>query len=221
MAYLMSTYNPQKHNRRSIRLAGYDYAQAGAYFVTVVTHGREPPKGAMCLFGEIINREMVLNEYGKIVQKWWDDIPNHFPGVETGAFVVMPNHAHGVIIITDDRRGAVPAPDFGMESTPSVLDEIAPDFVMPEDRMSTIGRGDPAPTQKRTLGQIVAYFKYKSTKEMNALDTSGVVTKFWQRNYYERIIRNEREMGAIWDYIEANPSAWADDDENPHKAVRR
>lgn len=199
----MAAYAPQKHHRHSIRLKGYDYTQAGAYLVTIVTHGRE------CLFGEIINGEMILNEYGKIVQKWWDDLPNHFPGVETGAFVIMPNHVHGVIVIVDDGRGAAPAPlisaqDVAMESEP-------------EDGMETIGRGDPAPTRKPTLGQVVAYFKYKSTKEMNALDVLGVITKFWQRNYYERIIRNEREMDAIWNYIEANPSAWAEDDENPHK----
>jgi putative transposase len=194
----MSTrFDPQKHHRRSIRLAGYDYTQAGAYFVTIVTQGRE------CLFGEVVNGEMVLNEYGKIVQKWWDDIPTHFPGIETGAFVIMPNHVHGIIIITDNGRGTVPAP---------VAPEPAPD-----GRISTTGRGDPAPTTERkpTLGQIVAYFKYKSSKEMNSLDMPEVITKFWQRNYYERIIRNDREMDAVWNYIENNPSAWADDNENP------
>jgi REP element-mobilizing transposase RayT len=202
----MSPFDPQKHHRRSIRLNGYDYTQAGAYFVTVVTLGRE------CLFGEIINGETVLNEYGKIVQKWWDDIPNHFPGVETGAFVVMPNHVHGVFVIVDDGRGAVPAPSISAQedAMESGLD----------GGMLTLGRGNPAPTKKPTLGQIVAYFKYKSTKEMNMLDAPGVVTKFWQRNYYERIIRNDREMDAIWNYIEGNPSAWADDDENPNKLGR-
>lgn len=188
----MSPFDPQKYHRRSIRLKGYDYAQVGAYFVTIVTQGRQ------CLFGEIVNGGMVLNDLGKIVQKWWDDLSTHFPGIETGVFVIMPNHVHGVIIIVHDGRGAVPAPGF--------LD------------VPTQGREDPAPT-RLTLGQIVAYFKYKSTKEMNMLDRSGVITKFWQRNYYERIIRNEREMDAIWNYIEDNPVAWADDNENPRKAT--
>jgi len=66
-----------------------------------------------------------------------------------------------------------------------------------------------------TLGQVVAYFKYQSTKEMNVLDGAGVITTFWQRNYYEHIIHNEREKGKIWNYIETNPFYWADDDENP------
>jgi REP element-mobilizing transposase RayT len=181
----MAPFDPKIHHRRSIRLKGYDYAQAGAYFVTVVTHGRE------CLFGEVVDGEMILNEYGTVVQKWWNDISAHFPGVELGEFVVMPNHVHGIIIIHG--RGAVPAP-----------------YLTTEEQ----GGGTPPLQKIPTLGQIVGYFKYKSTKEMNLLEAPGVITRFWQRNYYERIIRNEREMDAIWAYIEANPSAWAEDAEN-------
>jgi uncharacterized UPF0160 family protein len=76
------------------------------------------------------------------------------------------------------------------------------------------GGGTP-PLRKPTLGQIVAYFKYKSTKEMNSLDTAGLITKFWQRNYYEHVLRNEHDMDTKWNYIESNPGVWADDDENP------
>jgi REP element-mobilizing transposase RayT len=65
------------------------------------------------------------------------------------------------------------------------------------------------------LGQIVAYFKYQSTKEMNQIETPGALTKFWQRNYYEHIIRNDHELDNIWRYIESNPAMWEGDDENP------
>ncbi len=85
-------FDPTKHHRRSIRLKGYDYASEGAYFVTIVTQGRE------CLFGEIINGEMHLSKYGEIVQKWWNEISLHFPNVETGAFIIMPNHIHGLFL---------------------------------------------------------------------------------------------------------------------------
>src|SRR4026207_1183958 len=71
----MPKFDPQKHHRRSIRLQGYDYASAGAYYVTIVAWQRE------CLFGEVVNKEMVLNRYGEIVQKWWEEIPVHFPAV--------------------------------------------------------------------------------------------------------------------------------------------
>jgi putative transposase len=97
-------FDPQKHHRRSIRLKDYDYASEGAYYVTIVTQGRE------CLFGEIVEKEMYMNRYGEIIQKWWDDIPVHFPNIETGAFVIMPNHIHGIIFITNERRGEVLSP---------------------------------------------------------------------------------------------------------------
>ena len=87
-------YDPNRHHRRSIRLKGYDYTQPGAYFVTIVTQHRE------CLFGEIVNSQMVFNEAGRMIKTVWDAIPQHHPGIETDAFVIMPNHIHGIIVIT-------------------------------------------------------------------------------------------------------------------------
>jgi putative transposase len=86
-------YDPDKHHRRSIRLKEYDYAQPGAYFVTVCTRDRE------CLFGHVVNGEMHLNDAGEIARRCWEDIPHHFPLVELDAFAVMPNHVHGIIVI--------------------------------------------------------------------------------------------------------------------------
>ncbi len=86
-----------KFHRRSIRLKEFDYSQPGAYFVTIVAFQRQ------CLFGEIANEEMRLNEFGKIAEEYWCTIPEHFPNVELGAHVVMPNHLHGVIIIHENK----------------------------------------------------------------------------------------------------------------------
>ena len=93
-------FDPQKHHRRSIRLQGYDYTRPGGYYVTIVTHDRA------CLFGEVVNGEMVLNDLGRIVEKAWYDLANHYPNVELGIFVIMPNHAHGIIILYDPTVGA-------------------------------------------------------------------------------------------------------------------
>lgn len=82
------------YHRRSIRLRDYDYTQSGAYFVTLCTHERLP------LFGAVVSGEMVCNVWGQIVQACWDEIPAHYPMVELDAFVVMPNHMHGIIVIT-------------------------------------------------------------------------------------------------------------------------
>jgi len=87
--------NPQKRHRRSIRLKGYDYSQAGAYFITIVTQDRA------CLFGEVVDGEMRLNEAGRIAERCWRAIPDHFPHVRLDEFVIMPNHVHGILWIVD------------------------------------------------------------------------------------------------------------------------
>jgi len=175
-------FDSNKHHRRSIRLKVYDYSQPGAYFVTVVTRQRE------CLLGEIVNRVMKLNDFGKIADECWRAIPEHFPFVELGVHVIMPNHAHGIISITDDGRGAAMLRPYD------------------DDNIHKIN------IKPGSLGAIVRSYKsavsYRINKEHNA-------TGIWQHNYYDRIIRNEREMAKIQDYIETNPIHWADDDENP------
>jgi REP element-mobilizing transposase RayT len=221
---MKSKFDPQKHHRKSIRIQGYDYSQAGAYYVTIVVHGRE------CLFGEIVNGEMILNEYGKIVQKWWDEILIHFPNVELGAFIIMPNHIHGIIFIIAERRGEVISPRNSPNHNNQNInvDEIykqggeTPPLHNPNHNNQDINvdeiykqGAETAPLRKRTLGQIVAYFKYQSTKEMNQIETKNAITKFWQRNYYEHIIRDEKDLQSKTDYININPSLWDEDDNNP------
>ena len=198
-------FDPQKHHRRSIRLKEYDYSQAGAYFVTIVTHGRE------CLFGEIVNGEMYFNEYGEVVRKWWKEIPNHFPNVELGAFVIMPNHLHGIIFITTERMGEAAISVSPRNDPNNNIQNVSDDVI------DNLG-GETPPVRKPTLGQIIAYFKYLSTKEMNRIETKNAITKFWQRNYYEHIIRDEKDLRNKTDYIEANPSRWNEDNNNPINA---
>jgi putative transposase len=117
----------------------------------------------------------------------------------------MPNHVHGIIFITTERRGEVVSP----RNDPNNNIQNAS-----EDGTNNSG-GETPPLHKRTLGQIVAYLKYQSTKEMNRIETDKVITRFWQRNYYEHIIRNEKDLQNKADYIEANPSLWNEDDDNP------
>lgn len=180
-------YDSFKHHRRSIRLRGYDYSQAGAYFITICEVNRE------CIFGDVIDGEMRPNQFGEIVLKWWNDLPKYYSPVELDEFVVMPNHMHGIIVITDVGAGS---------SRPSP------------------GRDNPAPTEKRTLGQLVGYFKFQITKEINQIRNAGNV-KVLQRDYYEHIIRNEREWNAIAEYIRNNPVNWQADLDNPGNFQKR
>ncbi|HRJ55651.1 MAG TPA: transposase [Anaerolineales bacterium] len=211
-------FDPQKHHRRSIRLKGFDYSQAGAYFVTIVTWQRE------CLFGDVVDGEMNLNRHGYIVRDAWFDLRNHYRHVELGAFVIMPNHVHGIIVLTDDGRsrssasGGTNSPTgrgesftSGNTTLPDGLNSGAVPLQNKQTRPYVV-----KPKPRHDLPEIVRAFKSFSAKRINRLRrTDGIPV--WQRNYYERIIRSEREMKNITKYIETNPSRWDNDDENPVK----
>ena len=124
----MSGYDPTRHQRRSTRLTAYDYAQAGAYYVTICTQDR------LCLFGEVVNGNMVLEDAGRAIWRVWEALPARFPHIALDAFVVMPNHIHGIIVITStgagEYRGADPddhPPVRGEDRRGDPCDRPAPD----------------------------------------------------------------------------------------------
>jgi REP element-mobilizing transposase RayT len=164
-----------KHRRKAIRLRGYDYSQSGEYFVTICTKDRER------VFGKIEEGRMRLNGFGEIVVSCWMDLPNHYPCVHTDVFMVMPNHVHGIIVITE--------PD-------------------------PVGEGsEPSPTRRYPLSEIVRSFKTFSARRINECrGTPGL--SIWQRNYYEHIIRDERSLERIRQYIARNPERWQEDENN-------
>jgi len=165
-------------NRRSVRLEGEDYSRPGGYFVTVMTYQRE------CLFGRIDNDEMQLNDHGDVADECWRAIPQHVQNVELGTYVIMPNHMHGIIQILDgDRRGEVISPSHEVSPSREVISPNREVISPREEQNPQYPGGETPPLRKPTLGQIVAYFKYRSTREMNLLDDSGAIVKFWQRNY--------------------------------------
>jgi putative transposase len=178
--------DPHQHHRRSIRLRGYNYAQAGAYFVTVCTQNRD------CLFGEVMNGEVRLNSFGRIVAECWNAISKHFPNVELDESVVMPNHVHGILVIVDTRVGAQHAAPL-------------------QRRVDRGGRVNVTPG---SLGAIIRSFKSAVTKCINELPNT-LISNPWQRNYYEHIIRNERDLERIRQYILDNPADWDKDEYNP------
>lgn len=181
-------YDPHKHHRRSTRLQGYDYAQAGAYVITVVTHERAH------VFG-VVADVMVLNEFGWIAEECWLAIPNHFLHVELDAHIVMPNHVHGILLLTShaDNDGV------GAQHC------CAPTTNPAKARTINVASG--------SIGAIVRSYKSAVTKRINTLRNTPE-TPVWQRNYHDRIVRNERELMAFRTYIEDNPLQWALDREN-------
>ncbi|HUW05769.1 MAG TPA: transposase [Williamwhitmania sp.] len=166
-------YNPEKHHRRSIRLKGYDYARAGLYFITLCCQNRA------CLFGNIENGVMVLNEYGHIACNEWMKTTEIRNNVELGEFVIMPNHIHGIVRLLG--RGELDSPN-----KQGVCDT-------------------PLRSPSQTIGAIVRGYKSSVTKQLGLL---GFNEKIWQRNYHEHIIRDEQSYMKISDYIINNPANW-------------
>jgi len=199
----MTKFDPQKHHRRSIRLKGYDYSQEGAYYVTIVAWRRD------FLFGEISNKEMMLNKVGKIVEWEWLELPKRLPYVELGAHVVMPNHFHGILFIHENvgatRQGQTMSLS-GAEPLQTVTMEGIDGSPLP--------RSIPYGPKPASLGAIIAQFKSRVTKRIWKFPEFKD-TPIWQRNYYEHIIRDETDLQNKTDYIESNPLLWDEDDENP------
>ena len=216
-------FDPDIHHRRSIRMKGYDYSSPGAYFVTTVTHKRE------CLFGDVVEGSVHLSKMGGIVQQVWLDLSNRYSYVVLDAFCIMPNHVHGIIILTDTlgRGGSelqLPSvPDQIQEKSniesneiltrpyiqyPSMSDQI-------REKSKTESNGNQTrPDTRHGIPEIVRAIKSFSARRINRLrGIPGVPV--WQRNYYERIIRNENELNAIRRYILYNPLQWKLDGENP------
>ena len=176
------------HHRRSIRIKGYDYTRPGAYFVTICTHNRA------FLFGEVTNGKMHLNAFGHIVESCWHDLPNHYPNLLLDAFTVMPNHVHGIVIITDVGVGA------GLKPAPT-------------NAIYTNTQSN-RPTERHGLPEVVRAFKTFSSRRINAMRGTPR-TPVWQRNYYEHVVRNEEALKRIREYIATNPLRWEFDRENP------
>ena len=184
------TLSGSSNHRHSIRLPGYDYSQAGAYFITIVTHGRRS------LFGEIVNGEMMLNDAGKMIERVCIEIPQIITTMAFEIFQIMPNHFHGLIMIDNSIVGATLC---GCPSQPVQTRRSAP----------TPSMG--------SLPNIVQRFKSIATTRYIAgvrqNGWQGFNRHLWQRNYYEHVIRDENDYQAIHDYILSNPLNWEKDEE--------
>ena len=201
-------FDPNKHHRRSIRLAGYDYSQAGLYFNTICIQKRK------CLLANIIGESLVLNEAGKMVEMEWLALGVRFPAIRLHEYIVMPNHFHGIIEI-------VGSPLVGDHQN----EEGQPQGIAPTPT--------PTPTAaQKTVGEIMGAFKSITTgkyiegvkkQKCDCIKNKTCTCngwkifdkKLWQRNYWEHIIRNEASYQRISQYILRNPAKWVDDQLHP------
>jgi len=179
-------------NRRSTRLQGYDYSQEGAYYITICTQDR------LCLFGDVINGEMLLNDRGVMMDYWLREVENKFKGIEVAENIIMPNHIHVIVINHGVGVDLCVDPNNKCDLTIGTTMSIAGAHT-----------GAPLPT-------VVQWFKTMTTnayiRGVKELNWTPFNRKLWQRNYYEHIIRDGNDYGRIANYIKDNPMNWDDDD---------
>ncbi|HET8829318.1 MAG TPA: transposase [Pelobium sp.] len=195
-------YDPRIHHRRSIRLKGYDYSRAGAYFITICC------EKMACRFGYVEKEGMMLNELGEIAYNEWIKLAERFDCFELDVFQIMPNHMHGIIVLKDV---------INVGATLAVAQTNHLDFAEQDSFTERVRAGaSPAPTTTAkpiSIPDIVG--AYKSLVSNACLEffksKNETMGKLWQRNYYEHIIRDERAYQNISHYIINNPAKWFDD----------
>lgn len=217
-----------KYRITSARLQSWDYGANGAYFITICTKNREH------FFGEILNNKMQLNELGQLTEKYWVEIPTHFPFIELGNFVVMPNHTHGILIIDkpDIRTDDVETPKLGVSTTNApttntnapattiITSIITSTKTSPKTSPTnpTTPIATPTPTtpiiggknekwKPNTIGTIINQFKRIVTINARKINADFA----WQSRFHDHIIRDAQSFENIQNYIANNPANWAKD----------
>ncbi|MCD6069298.1 MAG: hypothetical protein K0S33_4124 [Bacteroidetes bacterium] len=179
--------------RKRNRLEGFDYSQDNLYFVTSCVQDR------ICCFGEITDKQMILNEYGHIARQQWDWLGQQYPYILLHAFVVMPNHIHGIIEIN---RNAI---DFVRTGRDGIVVGTGRDGIV-------VGTGrDPSLQQLpkiKSLSEIMGAYKTTTSKKIHL---TGFTRFAWQRSFHDHIIRNDQSFERIADYIHTNPAKWKED----------
>jgi putative transposase len=178
----MPPFDPEIHHRRSVRIPGYDYSAEGMYFITICVDGRR------CLFGDVVEDVLELNDVGRVIDATWRWLAEQYDHVELGPYIVMPNHVHGIILLTSGE---------GVSRNAPTISSVSETIRSPEK-------------PRKPIGQLVGAFKTVSTKKINVLcGTPGAV--LWQRNYWEHVVRNEKSFEEIARYIDNNPRTWYED----------
>ena len=233
-------YDPNIHHRKSIRLKGYDYSQAGMYFITLCVQDK------LCLFGEVVNGEMVLNDAGRVAKACWLNIPEHFPNAILHEHIVMPNHVHGIIEFVganhyspepcspandspeprspanDSPEPCSPANDSPEPCSPAndSPEPCAPNNNFYNNHFTNNPSSNNDLPEKRANNDSPLRSPSKTIGSVVRGYKIGVVKwvrlngnlgNIWQRNYYEHIIRNEQSYYRISEYILNNPKNWDKD----------
>lgn len=203
-----------KYRISSARLQSWDYSINGAYFITICTQNREH------FFGKIVNHEMQLFELGKLAQQFWIEIPIHFPFVELGNFVVMPNHIHGILIINNPvETRFIASHNVNKNVNKNEINDEINFVIEKETRLiaslqekisdKNIGGicGDKNPMLQNNISKIIRWYKGRCSYESRKIDSNFG----WQSRFHDHVIRNSKSFETIQNYIFENPSKWEND----------
>ncbi|MDD5731995.1 MAG: hypothetical protein PHU42_03835 [Patescibacteria group bacterium] len=201
--------------RKSIRLKDFNYSEPGDYFITICTQDRK------CLFGEIVDGDMKLNEVGKIVEKCWLEIPEHFPNTELDIFQIMPNHIHFILRILEEEldeennrigcRDAIHRVQLDQDANQDAMNRVPTGG----DQGGFAGLKSPM-LNPNSLSKIIRWFKGRTTFEIHKMN----IDFMWQSKFYDHIIRNEKSYDEIYTYIFSNPQTWDRDRNNPKNLLK-
>ncbi len=185
------------YKRRSIRCRNREYTKPGAYFLTILTHQRKH------LFGRVESGKMILNSYGRIAEREWLKTGEMRPYLSLDAYVIMPDHIHMIIIIN-----SVIPPSTHMDSTHCVRANCVRPSVDTETERGFSG----------SIGAVISGYKASVTRKINTLrNTPGL--SVWQRNYFDRILREKDTLKRYRDYIHLNPENWCKSEKTPSKGL--
>ncbi len=182
-----------KYKIESMRLKNWNYSSNGYYYITICTKNREH------FFGNIKNNKVILNKIGEIANKNWIDIPNHFENIKLGNFIIMPNHIHGIILIVET-----------LHATSLHNNDIQnnKNYDIQNNQNDCFSKISPKP---KSLSAIIRSYKSSVTRIVREKFDE---TFTWQPRFYDRIIRNEKELNIIRNYIKENPKKWDEDELN-------
>jgi len=187
----MATKYQNKYRIESTRLRNWDYGSNGAYFITICTKDREH------YFGKIEDKQMKLSEIGKLAHQFWEEIPNHFPYVELGNFVVMPNHTHGILIINKN----------GINCGDTINNGFCRDAINRVPTKTGGITGNHNPMFHENISRIIRWYKGRCSFEIRKIHIGFE----WQSRFHDHIIRNDISFNRIQNYIESNPENWRED----------
>lgn len=192
----MSTKFQNKYRIESTRLQKWNYGSNGKYFITICTCENEH------FFGKISNEEMFLNEIGELADKYWHEIPHHFPYIQLDEFVVMPNHMHGIVVIDDPYGGCTnknDREDFNVQTRQCLVSNQTHQNLPGQKRFQNQGRN--------TISSIIGSYKSIVTRNAHKINPKFA----WHPRFYDHIIKDQKSLQRIRNYIKFNPKNWKED----------